>query len=310
MLEVTAFDSFVPVLVNGSDALAFLQGQLTADLRQLGPTRALFGAACNAQGRVQTVVTLLERREGMVLLLQQAFAERTVARFRAIALSAKVSFELVPWGVAALFPDAATSAGHELPAQPGTCMTAGDVTWLRFWGPEERHLVIAPDPALRALTGETPDLACAWRRSDVMSGLPRIHAATQNSFVPQMINLDVLGGVSFDKGCYVGQEVVARARRGGVSRRMFGFSAACEPAAPGTEVLSLEGVVTGAVVDAVSSPTGSSLLAVVDLDQASAALSLRDLAHSELTLAPLPYAVPVERPARTGRAGLAQPDAR
>jgi folate-binding protein YgfZ len=294
MPEVSAFETFVPILVSGSDALPFMQGQITADLGKLTPAKAVFGACCNAQGRVQTLVTVVERQEGMVLLLPVELAERVLDRYRAATLSSKVRFERAPWIIAPLFGESATQLGHDLPDAPGACKTLGDVTSLRFWGAEERYLVIAPAAALRALAEEASALALAWRRSDVMSGLPWIHAATQNSFVPQTINLDLLGGVSFDKGCYVGQEVVARARRSGVHRRMFGFSSACAPPAPGTEVSS-DGDVAGEVVDAVSFGAGSRLLVAVDLARTAALLSLRDVANSQLTVAALPYSVPLDR---------------
>jgi folate-binding protein YgfZ len=296
MLELTAFESFVPVLVSGTDALAFMQGQLTADLRKLGPAQAVLGACCNAQGRVQSLVAVFERREGMGLLLPFELAERLLGRFKLAILSSKVRFDPAPWSVSPVFAGDATRAGRELPAAPGACTTSGDVSWLRFWGAEERYLAIGPASGVRTPVEKSAELTLAWRRSDVMNGLPRIHAATQNSFVPQTINLDLLGAVSFDKGCYVGQEVVARARRGGVPRRMFGFTVAGAPPEPGTAVLSQSEVV-GEVVDAVSFGAGSRLLAAVDLAQTSAPLSLRDFENSELTQVSLPYGVPLERPA-------------
>ncbi|HEY6879598.1 MAG TPA: tRNA-modifying protein YgfZ, partial [Polyangiales bacterium] len=122
----------------------------------------------------------------------------------------------------------------------------------------------------------------------------QVYPETQSSFVPQMLNLDLLGGIAFDKGCYVGQEIVARARRNGVPRRMFRFSAPCPPAPPGTPVIHGDADV-GELVDAVASHAGSDLLAVVNLDKVSAALALRGVAHSKLTLAALPYEVPLER---------------
>jgi folate-binding protein YgfZ len=302
MLEITAFETFVPVLISGSDALGFMQGQITADLRKLGPTEAVFGACCNAQGRVQTLVTVLKRQEGIVLLLQFEMAERMLDRFRAATLSSKVSFERAPWVITPLFGESATRLGHDLPGAPGACKTFGDATWLRFWGAEERYLVIGPAAAFRTLVEGGSAVALAWRRGDVMSGLPWIHAATQNSFVPQTINLDLLGGVSFDKGCYVGQEVVARARRSGVHRRMFGFSSACAPPAPGTEVVS-DGDVVGEVVDAVSFGAGARLLVAVDLGRTAAQLSLRDIANSQLTAVRLPYGVPLDRAPDGARKG-------
>lgn len=127
-----------------------------------------------------------------------------------------------------------------------------------------------------------------------MAGLPHIFPETMGSFVPQTLNLDLVNGLSYDKGCYVGQEVVARARRGGVSRRMFRFSAACPAPGPGTVVIADEAEV-GLVIEAVTSDSGCDLLAVVELDRVSAPLYLRSLTAAALALSPLPYVVPRER---------------
>lgn len=304
MLELTAFDRFVPVHVSGADAFAFMQGQLTTDLKKLSATQAALGAACSAQGRVQTLLVVLERPEGMILLLQSEFAEQTVARFRATTLSSKVNFEPAPLGIAAFLTGEVANAPVDLPLSQGACATLGSVTWLRFWGADERYLVVAPRTSFLARAEGGPELMSAWQRSDVLNGVPWIHAKTRGYFVPQTINLDLLGAVSFEKGCYIGQEVVARARRSGVPRRMLGFSANCSVPSPGTELLN-DGAVVGEVVDATSTGSETRLLAAVDIDQAQSALSLREISNSRLTRVPLPYEVPLQRPAPRVMPGLA-----
>jgi len=106
-----------------------------------------------------------------------------------------------------------------------------------------------------------------------------------------MLNLDLLGGISFEKGCYTGQEIIARTHyRGAVKRRMFRFGAACAPPAPGTRVLSA-GQHAGDVVDSAPAGEGCELLAVVSLAQANQALQLDDTQQSPLHGLPLPYEV-------------------
>lgn len=298
MLQVTALESLVPVLIAGADAREFMSGQLTGDLKQLSPHRAVWGARCSGQGRVQAVLTFLERAEGIVAVFPKALLETELARLRATTLSSKVNFELAPFGVAPLAEADAAALVGELPKAPGECKTAARATLVRWWGIEPRYVVVTHQSDMAAPGAEPRSDATArelaWRRSNVVAGLPEIYAATQRSFVPQMLNLDVLNGISFTKGCYVGQEVVARARRGGVSRRMFGFSAVCEAAPPGTLVITGD-LEVGEVVDAVTSETGCDLLAVVDLDQLRARLTLRGFEGAELSRTSLPYAVPEER---------------
>jgi hypothetical protein len=109
-----------------------------------------------------------------------------------------------------------------------------------------------------------------------------------------MLNLDLLGAVSRSKGCYVGQEVVARAERAGVARRLRRLRAACPPPPPGARVLRGEEAV-GEVVDAVEAENGCDLLAVMELSSGDAPLALEGNDGARLEPAPVPYDVPAER---------------
>lgn len=135
-----------------------------------------------------------------------------------------------------------------------------------------------------------------WRRADIAAGLPQVYPETHELFVAQMLNLDLLSGISFDKGCYTGQEIIARTHfRGTIKRRMLRFTAACAAPSPGTRVVH-EGEHAGEVVDACAgSPDtghGCELLAVVSLDRAPSALALDGIADSSLTPLGLPYVIP------------------
>jgi folate-binding protein YgfZ len=130
-----------------------------------------------------------------------------------------------------------------------------------------------------------------WRLSGIRAGLPQVYPETYETFVAQMLNLDVLGGISFEKGCYTGQEIVARTHfRGAIKRRMFRFGSASAPPAPGTRLLAGEQH-AGDVVDAAATDTGSELLAVINLTQQDAALELESNRGAPLQKLPLPYAI-------------------
>jgi folate-binding protein YgfZ len=143
------------------------------------------------------------------------------------------------------------------------------------------------DSPLTQAPGPTPQ---AQLLSQLRAGIPHVFPETHEAFVAQMLNLDVLGGISFEKGCYTGQEIIARAHfRGAVKRRMFRFAANCAPAPPGTRLIS-NGEHAGDVVYAAATEDGCELLAVVSLAQADAALALEN--GTALTKLSLPYSPP------------------
>ena len=142
---------------------------------------------------------------------------------------------------------------------------------------------------------EVPGGHGGWSAAQVLdqvrAGIPQVHTATSEAFVAQMLNIDLLGGISFEKGCYTGQEIIARAHfRGTVKRRMFRFRANCPAPAPGTRVV-VDSAHAGDVVDAVATPEGCELLAVISLAQLNSSLALADVPNSSLTRLELPYAV-------------------
>ncbi|MBM4221025.1 MAG: folate-binding protein, partial [Gammaproteobacteria bacterium] len=127
----------------------------------------------------------------------------------------------------------------------------------------------------------------------IRAGIPAIAPATSGEFIPQMINLDLLDAISFSKGCYTGQEIIARTRYlGRVKRRMFRFSTGSPPPAPGTPVHGLRGIV-GQVVSAAPTPGGCELLAVITLDDLPGPHFLAGDGTGMLERLDLPYEVAV-----------------
>lgn len=128
-----------------------------------------------------------------------------------------------------------------------------------------------------------------WQLAGIRAGLPQVYPQTHETFVAQMLNLDLLNGVSFEKGCYTGQEIIARTHfRGAIKRRMFRFECACPPPAPGTRILIGEQH-AGDVVDAAAAGAGCELLAVINLAHQDAELKLEG--GAQLRKLPLPYSV-------------------
>jgi tRNA-modifying protein YgfZ len=307
-LTVCPLQHLVPVLFSGADASTFLQGQLSSDLRKLNAEQAQLASLNSAQGRVQAVLTLVQCNAGILVLLPSSLVERIVKRLRLYVLRAKVEFltpEPSAWIAAPLSPLQAALLVQQLPVQPGACVaTDSGGTLLRWWSHEERYLLLAPRSAYALQDDNLIDLA--WRRADIAAGLPQLHPETYESFVAQMLNLDLLGGISFDKGCYTGQEIIARTHyRGSVKRRLFRFASTATPAPlPGSRVMNGSAQV-GEVVDAITTNAGCELLAVVAIDvvaidavandatsaQTATTLTVAD-AIQPLHALPLPYSVP------------------
>lgn len=286
----TLLANFLPVLIQGEDARSFMQGLLTCDLRKLTPTKAAFGAHNTPDGHVRMLMTLVERKEGILALFEPSLAEIVLASLRMRILRSKVSIEPVSFAVAPVTEPQAHELVGTLPQAPGECVGEDEVTVLRWWGNRPRFLVLAPVERVRVTPDGGDRLALEWRRSDIQNGIPRVSQEIQGKFIAQMLNLDVLNAVSYDKGCYIGQEAVGRARSRGVTRRMFRFVAPFDAPLPGTTIMS-ENVAVGSVVDAVTSGSGCELLAVVDLAALPKPLHLEGQS-AHLELAALPHDVP------------------
>jgi hypothetical protein len=263
----------------GDDAGAFLQGQLTCDVTALRPGAASPGAYCNAKGRMLASFLLWRDEDGFAMILSRDLVVPVQKQISKFVLRAKVRIA-----------DASGSSvllGASGASLPGPVVTLADGRLLLALSAE------AAAGALRGLHLEDPAL---WRWLDIRRGLPLVTAATQDQLVPQMANLDLIGGVSFDKGCYTGQEIVARSHYlGKVKRRMFPANVAAEARA-GDALYSddLGPQASGTVVNAEVSPEGGcDLLAVVHAESRErSAVHLNAPDGPVLRFLPLPYAVP------------------
>lgn len=284
------------IRARGADAASFLHGQLTSDMLHLGAERAVPAGFCSAKGRLQASFVVWQAAPDELLLACAAdLLAPTLKRLSMFVLRAQcklsdASADVPLHGVcgepaAAMLGDAPVWARRD----------AGDATLIRLpeGGGVRRALLAGPAPA-----GLPPLESDAWRWLEVSSGVPQIEAATVDQFVPQMVNLELVGGVDFRKGCYPGQEVVARSQyRGTLKRRMFLFDVAAE-ARPGQEIFHSAdpGQPAGLVANAAPGPGGGSrVLAEVKLAALdTGSLRLGDAAGPVLARQALPYDVPVE----------------
>lgn len=299
----------------GADALSFLNGQVSNDVRHVDRTHAQLAAWCNPKGRVLALLRVLRRDDEYCLLLPRALRETVLARLRMYILRAKVVLdhaddELGLFGLAG--PQAESLLREvvgEAPATAGACTSHGQVTVVRVSNGPARFLVVAPMDAMIGVWEKLrprarPVAFDRWRWFDIAAGIPQVYPETAEAFVPQMLNLELLDGVDFKKGCYPGQEIVARLHyRGGLKQRMYRLHTEA-PAQPGVSVYAPDlpgGQATGAVVDAAIAPDGGTdLLAVLHTTSvAHGKLYLASASGPTAALSALPYAMPVPENVRT-----------
>ncbi|WP_448509192.1 CAF17-like 4Fe-4S cluster assembly/insertion protein YgfZ [Immundisolibacter sp.] len=285
----------------GADATAFLHGQLSNDVQGLAPGASLLAGYCNAKGRLFAVPRLWRMGDDWQLCLPADTAEGVLKRLRMFVLRSKVTLtlreDLTLLGVAgdsAL--DCLQQVGLPVPQAIDAVSIDRGVAVLRLPGVSARFQICVSDvaaPALWAALAECaiPVAGSAFRLLDIDAGLPTILAPTLEVFVPQMLNLDRVGGVSFRKGCYPGQEIVARMHYlGKPSRRMYRLRVAGGAPEPGTPLLDPAGREIGNVVDAqLADESGCRLLAVLQVTANAGTLRLPD--GRPLERLPLPYAL-------------------
>ena len=224
--SLVSLSSLGVLRVHGADALSFLQGQLSNDVTLLTQPRALLAGYHNPQGRVIALLRLVQLAPGEVLaVLPRELIGTVASRLTKFVLRARVQLadESAHWQLSGVIA-AARSTGDAWPAElNGTAVIAGTVA-VRLAAEPARWLLLTPvteKPPLDECTVAAPLL---WQRLAIAAGEPQVYAPTSEEFVAQMLNLDALGAVDFDKGCYTGQEVIARAHfRGRVKRRMQRF---------------------------------------------------------------------------------------
>lgn len=320
ILSSTLLNDLTVVSLTGPDATQFLQSQITQDVTSLDGRQASLAGYCTARGRLLASMVVLRQDsdsdDGWLLLTKADAAAAFVQRLRMFVLRAKVSIELDEYTVTGVRTGLAevndTAGEHDgLPEQPepftvvrndGEIWIAaprrddsGPVRWWMLSGP------LGQEADHRAVS------VSAWQADDIAAGFPWVQAATQDTFIPQTLNMDLIGGISFTKGCYPGQEVVARSHyRGTIKRRMaYGIAAAGALAGAAGESQDLAGTdiydatrpgnPCGRVINAASSNDQLHLLLEVqlaDLDSADFRLGSDD--GAAITIAPLPYSIAPE----------------
>jgi folate-binding protein YgfZ len=273
------------IRVTGADRLTLLQGQLTQDMNELAPDKPLLAGWTNPKGRLICLCWLLDWDNAVWLLVPAELRDRISQRLKMYVLRAEVQVENSELPVEPADQDS-LSGLSELNNKPDissidSCFYNDSLFFLKQAG-----LVVGG--------ATSPVETASWRLANIRAGLPSIWPETYELFIPQMLNLDLLGAISFSKGCYVGQEIIARTQNlGRIKRRMYRFRTTTGGyILPGDPVFAEDGTTAGTVVDAIATETASELLAVIRIEMLPHALSLGEDGSLALTPETLPYNVP------------------
>ena len=260
----------------GPDSLSFLQGQVSNDTRRLSEGAPVLAAYSSPQGRVLTVMHLLPHSTGVVAILPRELVSTTLERLRKFVLRAKVQMEDASerlhvsgqHGMRGLH-----SARLAVPHPDKPYVEQDGVGVALVSRDSDRYWVIgaADELAKHGLAGDVryaDQIEHDWRLADIRAGLPQIYLATGETFVAQMLNLDLLGGISFSKGCYTGQEIIARTQHlGRIKRRLYRLQLPSGDWRIG-QALHLSDGRGGRLVEVVRSGDGFEALAVLNVEAA------------------------------------------
>lgn len=299
--------SYLGVLaVRGKDAATFLQGQFTNDVVNLDSSHSQLNGTCSPKGRLLATFRVLRDEQGFLLSLPHSLLESFTKRLQMFIMRSAVTLEEVSDQIIRLGVSG-SAASTELSALIATLPTAvdrvvrsDDYTIAMIPGIQPRYEVMGPLSAMQKLwdglnVRGAPIGTAAWQLLDILAGLPIITPETADAFVPQMVNLQLVGGVSFKKGCYTGQEVVARMQYLGKLKRQMYLARVRSDAAPlpGSDLFSAadQEQSAGKVVAAQPHPDGRyMLLAVIQIaTQAAGAIHLNGPDGPLLEFAELPY---------------------
>lgn len=290
---------------SGEDTQAFLQGQFSSDVKALGEHDAQYSSYSTAKGRMLASFLIfrtagdywLEMSADILPAIQKRLS-MYILRSKTKAVDASTDYALI--GIAGpKAQDIIKNLSDGASSAPLSTAQVDALTLITLT--EGRYQLLVPAERAAetwhklAANGATPADESIWRLSDIRAGIPWVSSTTQEEFVPQMVNLDLIGGVSFSKGCYTGQEIVARTQHlGKIKRRMFRARIAADTTVSGQEVFSPEmnGQHSGKVLFAapVTSNTTEALV-VIQLSSIEHGLHLGAPDGPALEILTLPYQV-------------------
>ncbi|MCG8434937.1 MAG: hypothetical protein MJA83_12975 [Gammaproteobacteria bacterium] len=267
----------------GADRETFLQGQLSNDIDLLQTDVSQLSGLHSAKGRVIEILRLVSLEDTLGVWLNAKNTEQVLSHLRMFILRAHVDIktEIDCFGIGVSGPgldEALKKINLPPPSIVNTGIKIDRATIVKVHSPAwPRYEIYGEAHALKEIWRELKVSAAlidsnAWRRLEILSGIPEITSEYTDQYVSQMLNLDLLGAVSFTKGCYTGQEIIARAKHlGRVKRRTFPLYINAENITPDTKIMTAEGTQSaGTIINCINHPAGGSIaLAVLNIEYAT-----------------------------------------
>lgn len=304
-LVLCPLDSWDLIQVCGEDRVNFLQGQLTCDLSRLQPGEQTLAAQCNPQGKVWSILRVIVLQDRILLTQPSSVTEKQLpelqkyAAFSKVTISKETEYQAIGVAGCKSTEYIVGTLGKVATHSPSCLLENGVVIKQPY--PSLRYLLILKKTEITNLIADLNNKASVfddslWNAMNIASGLAFIEKQTSALFIPQMLNLQALGGISFDKGCYIGQETVARAKYRGANKRALFILTGRANSAPNVGdnvqvLLEDNWKRVGTVVSGCQYGDGHvEILAVLPKDSNNNDVyQIQEIADSTLYYAPLPY---------------------
>ncbi|MGS2721907.1 tRNA-modifying protein YgfZ [Paraglaciecola aestuariivivens] len=213
------------IQLSGEERVKYLQGQVTADINQLSPNKAQLACHCDFKGKMWSTLKVVSWQDSILLITHKSVIERSLAELKKYGVFAKVEIQEVSdqWilsaGKGQAFVSQLTEIFTQIPTNNLECVSSDQGLVISFTQPEPRYLVLQPAQSNKLLKTTNNQSGNLWELDQIKSGYGQIESTSSNEYIPQMLNLQALGAIDFEKGCYMGQEVVARTKYLGRNKR-------------------------------------------------------------------------------------------
>ena len=281
---IYALNHLAVLAVIGSQAGTFLQGQITCNINEVNEQNSCLGAFCNVQGKVLSSCLVVKSTEGYLLLLPSELLEAVKNRLQKYILRADVQLinQSDNWCLLGLL---------EVHSEPQKLGVTTQTNHTSIHLDHRRLLVIEMENVEKIWSdyisdGFTPEKTTHWHYLDIINEIPWLTLTTSEQFIPQMLNMDKLGAISFTKGCYTGQEIVARTHYLGKAKRaLFSMSGKLDNLPSANCVITdTSGQLIGKVINAIEYQEVTYLLAVLPVDTDIKTFNLPDYPNQPMTL--------------------------
>jgi folate-binding protein YgfZ len=289
--------------IQGTDAITFLQGQVTNDVKALIGNNAHYTGYCNPKGRLLALFLAFVHHDHIHLQAPKTLIESISKRLKMYVLRSKVDIEdvsesIVKIGISGSHaPRLLSALFSKIPQNDYELTSLDNGALLRLPSSQPRFEIFAEvkqAPLIwnTLLENAKPVNFDVWEWLEIQAGIPEVFETTKEEFVPQMLNLDLIGGINFKKGCYTGQEIVARTHYlGSVKRRThLAYLNSSRPPVPGDNVTNIANETIGKVVRSATAPNGGyDILAEIRLE--NVATEQVYVANNKLEIKALPYSL-------------------